>query len=193
MVLQSFLNSDILQALAWIFTVLSGVASIALTIHKVGLAPWKRVILIVGVIILGLVIVLVVIPATNTMSGPAVVSVEERTNAQTITQTIGANHIGAITQDQDGNLNTVVARGGVKRVSQTMYAIQVPDGSKVYVFSGASFDAEIDGQKTNCQLLEAIEGQVIIVYGNNALPVQLEGDQSSSLFKVEKLSVNLGA
>lgn len=187
----TYVSDEVLQALAYIFTALSGVASIALTIHKFGLSPWKRVLLIVGVIIFGLAVILVVIPAVTSSQGPGFVTQAEQTTVSTLTQTIGGNNISSITQLPDGNLTTVAATGGVKRVSKVMYAVQTPDGSKAYVFSGAAFDTTIDGSKVNCQLLEAIEGRVIIVYGDQVDQIDLNGDQENAIFKVERLVVNL--
>ncbi len=192
MILANFFVSDqVLQTLAYIFTALSGVASIALTIHKFGLSPWKRVLLIVGVIMFGLALLVVIIPQMNKSHGPAIVTQQEQDTLNQLTQYVGASNIAAVTQSADGELATVAATGGVKRVSKTMYAVQTPDGGKAYVFSGAAFDCEVDGQRVNCQLLEAIEGRVIVVYGDKVDQIDLGGDQEDATFKVEKLVVNL--
>ncbi len=187
----TYISDEVLQALAYIFTALSGVASIALTIHKFGLSPWKRVLLIVGVIIFGLAVILVVIPAVTNASGPFLVTQQEQATVSALTSAVGANNISSIAQTADGNLTTVAATGGVKRVSKVMYAVQTPDGGKAYVFSGAAFEAKIGEQTVNCQLLEAIEGRVIIVYGDQVDQIDLNGDQAENPFKVERLVVNL--
>tara|TARA_R110002096_G_scaffold147671_27_gene307900 strand:- start:10028 stop:10606 length:579 start_codon:yes stop_codon:yes gene_type:complete len=187
----TYVSDEVLQALAYIFTALSGVASIALTIHKFGLSPWKRVLLIVGVIIFGLAVILVVIPAVTQSQGPGFVTQQEQETVNTLTKYVGGSNISSITQTPDGNLTTVAATGGVKRVSKVMYAVQTPDGNKAYVFSGAAFDTSIGGKQVNCQLLEAIEGRVIIVYGDQVDQIDLNGDQENAIFKVERLVVNL--
>lgn len=184
---QGLIPEDIFKTMAWVFTILSGVASIALTIHKFGLAPWKRVTLIVGVIIFGLAIVLVVIPAT-TLNAPQVVTEAEEKQISAVASELG-DYSGGYSKDSDGNITTKIVSGEVNRVSEFVFAIQHPDGNFDAIYSGDFFTANLEGTETNCELIDLGEDRVLIVMGEKTEFIDLNKDQKENVFKVKKVQV----
>ena len=184
---EAFANEQIFKTMAWVFTMLSGVTSIALTIHKFGLSPAKRIGLIIGVISFGLVIVLLVIPGLSPFKGPAVISVSEEEQLQLLASELG-DYSGGYKKTDDGFVSKPV-KGEVNRVSEYVYAVMHPNGHFDAIYSGDFFEAQIDGKAVNCELIDVGKGRVLIVKGEEPEFVQLNSDQSENTFKVKKVPV----
>ena len=184
---ESFTNEHLLKTMAWVFTMLSGVASIALTIHKFGLPKWKQISLIVGVLAFGLVMVLVVIPRMSTFTGPAVITVAETSELQALASELG-DYSGGYEKTEDGFVSKPV-RGEVKRVSEFVYAVMHPNGHFDAIYSGDFFKAELDGSTINCELIDLGDDRILIVKGEDAEFVNLNSDQEDNTFKIRRIPV----
>ena len=186
---ETFVNEHMFKTMAWVFTILSGVASIALTIHKFGLPVWKQVSLIVGILCLGLFMVVFVIPRLGGMSGPQVITTEQQQQIQAVEKELSSFSEGYEVTDQ--GIVTKAAVTTVNRVSEFVYAVQQPNGSLVVVYSGTYFDATIDGKTVECELLSLPDDRVLIVKGNNETEiVDLNSDQEGNTFKVQRVPVS---
>ena len=184
---EAFVNEHMMKTMAWVFTMLSGVASIALTIHKFGLPKWKQITLIVGVLSFGLVMVLVVIPRMSTFDGPAIITSEEAANLQVLASELG-NYSGGYEKTEAGFVSKPV-RGEVNRVSEFVYAVMHPNGHFDAIYSGDYFTAQIDGNEINCELIDLGDDRVLIVKGDDTEMINLSSDQEKNTFKVKKVTV----
>lgn len=182
-----FANEQIMKTLAWVFTMLSGVASIVLTIHKFGLPKWKQITLIFGVLAFGIVMVLVVIPKMSTFNGPSVITVQETSQLQALASELG-NYSGGYEKTDEGFVSKPV-RGEVNRVSEFVYAVMHPNGHFDAVYSGDFFKANLDGTEVNCELIDLGDDRILIVKGSDAEFVNLNSDQTDNTFKVRRVAV----
>ncbi|MDF1753437.1 MAG: hypothetical protein P1U89_11730 [Verrucomicrobiales bacterium] len=184
---ESFTNEHVLKTMAWVFTMLSGVASITLTIHKFGLPKWKQISLIVGVLGFGLLMVLVVIPSMSTFSGPQVISVQETNQLQALASELG-DYSGGYERTEEGFVSKPV-RGEVKRVSKFVYAVMHPNGHFDAIYSGDFFKANLDGATINCELIDLGDDRILIVKGSEAEFVDLKSSQDDNTFKIRRVPV----
>ncbi|MDF1810949.1 MAG: hypothetical protein P1V20_02005 [Verrucomicrobiales bacterium] len=184
---EAFANEHILKTLAWVFTMLSGAASIALTIHKFGLPKWKQVSLIVGVLTFGLVMVLFVIPKMSTFHGPSVITVQEAGQLQALASELG-DYSGGYEKTEEGFVSKPV-RGEVTRVSEFVYAVMHPNGHFDAIYSGDFFKANLGGTEVNCELIDLGDDRILIVKGAEAEFVNLNSDQEENTFKIRRVPV----
>ncbi len=182
-----FANQHLLKTLAWVFTMISGVASITLTIHKFGLPKWKQITLICGVLAFGLAVVFFVIPRMTTFNGPAMLSVEDTQHLQALASELG-DYSGGYEKTEAGFVSKPM-RGEVNRVSEHLFAVMHPDGHFDAIYSGDFFTAQIDGSEVSCELIDMGDDRVLIVRGDDTEIVKLGADQSKNTFKIKKVSV----
>ncbi len=186
--LASIDNEQIFKVMAWVFTVLSGVTSIALTIHKFGLTPAKRIALIIGVVCFGLVVVvLVAVPGISPFAGPPSIDKADREQIEALHEFLGSN--SGSYRKTDGGWVTVPSPNEVNRTSEFVFTVMHPNGDFDAVYSGGYFDAEIDGQVISCELIDVGKDRVLIVMGEAHEFVELKSDQSENIFKVRKVRV----
>ena len=184
---ETYANEQLFKVMAWVFSALAGVASIALTIHKFGLPVWKQVSLVGGVLAFGLTMVFVVIPRMGTFGGPAFISLEKSKEIGVL-----ASELGEFSQGYKITENGVLSqplRGEVNRVSEWVFAILHPNGELDVIYSGDFFTAQIDGSDVNCELIDVGNNRVLIVKGEDSEIVNLKSDQSEKTFKVKKVPV----
>lgn len=167
--------SGILQALAWIFTALAGVASISLTILKFGLSPWKRVMLIVGTIGFGLVVVLLVVPmAYNedasdkpaTSGGMAVAGVDK----EFLQALIASGTVSGMMIRDDGSMELVFATEKVQGSADDLVAVDLPENARaqgdvdtVLALSGSTVQAQVGAESLG---VSVDDDNVIVSLGN---------------------------
>jgi len=188
--------SGILQALAWIFTALAGVASLSLTIHKFGLSPWKRVMLIVGAIAFGLAVVLIVVPQAYEESQ------DESPNA-------GANALAGIDQEflkslidsgsvsgmmirDDGSMELVFATEPSAPKSNDLVAVELPESARTkggvqYVLapSGSTMQTQVGSETLG---ISVDDDNVIAALGDDVEFYDRNTEQGASKFKITSLS-----
>lgn len=182
-----FLNESMMKVMAWVFTMISGVASIALTIHKFGLSKWKQIGLICTILAMGLAVVVFVIPRFSSFDGPAVLSIEDTKQLQILARELG-NYSGGYEKTDDGFVSKPVS-GEVNRISEYVYAVMHPNGQFDAIYSGDFFVAQIDGAEVNCELIDVGNDRVLIVKGKDTEFIDLKADQSGNTFKVKKVPV----
>ncbi|MFT5467235.1 MAG: hypothetical protein ACI8UO_002339 [Verrucomicrobiales bacterium] len=158
------LDFNIIQVMACIFTILSGVASIALTIHKFQLKPWAKATLIVGVLIIGLVIVIAVVPMITAEPDPTKptgpqASQADLDNATLVTELNGgAGATGSVNFDKNGDPLTIPTRGKVKRVTQKRYFLFSEDGSRAMLPSGEKGIITVEEDEYEFTISPMVEG-----------------------------------
>jgi hypothetical protein len=179
-----FINENIMKTMAWVFTMISGVASIALTIHKFGLPKGKQISLIVGVLAFGLVMVLVIIPR---LGGPQVISSQETKHLQALVSELGM-YSGGYEKTAEGFV-TKPLQGEVKRVSEFVYAVMHPNGHFDAVYSGDYFKASLGGNTVNCELIDLGNDRILIIKGTETEFVQLNSSQENCTFKIKRVPI----
>lgn len=186
----SFVNDNLLKTLAWVFTLISGVASITLTIHKFGLPKWKQITLICSTLAFGLAVVFFIIPKVSPFEGPAILTAQETQQLQMLATHMGDSS-GGYERTADG-IVTKAIDGPVKsvtRVSEHVYAVLHSGGQFDAVYSGDFFDATVDGKTISCELIDLGNDRVLIVKGDDTEFIDLNSDQSKSDFKIKKVTV----
>lgn len=142
--------------LAYVFTVLSGMASIALTIHKFGLSPWKKVTLIVGVALAGLAVVFMI---TKFLGSEKVFTEEEKKNLTRLVDAYGTDDVDVIEVDDDSSaLIAPTTGGGPKNFSTTFYSVEPPEGKRKVIkqnVEGATI--KLDGKEVPIVITELSE------------------------------------
>ena len=185
---ETYANDHMLKTLAWVFTLISGVASITLTIHKFGLPKWKQITLIVAVLSLGLITVFFVIPKMSTFDGPAIITVNETEHLQALASNLG-DYSAGYEKTADGLFVSKPVSGQINRVSEYVYAVMHPDGRFDAIYSGDFFTAQIKGKEVNCELIDVGNDRVLIVKGDETEFIDLSSDQSDNTFKIRKVPV----
>lgn len=184
---ETYVNENLLKTLAWVFTLISGVASIALTISKFGLSKGKQITLIAGTLGFGLAVVFFVIPQLSKSSAPDVITMDETKDLQLLAGVMG-DFSGGYKRTANGIVSEP-ARGSVNRVSEHVYAVMHPNGDFDAIYSGDFFEATVDGKQINCELIDLGSGRILIVKGEETEFVELDSDQSKNTFKIKKVSV----
>jgi len=181
------LNSEeFLKTMAMVFTVLSGIASIVLTLSKFGLGLWKKVTLTGSVLGLGLVMVIFFLTKASSL-GPKILSAQDTRSLSMLASELGEYSAG-FTKTDAGIVSRPV-RGEVTRVSEYIFAVMHPDGKFDAIYSGDYFPADINGTKVNCELIDIGGDRVVIVKGQQTEIIDLKSDQSNNTFKVKKIPV----
>jgi hypothetical protein len=205
-----YVSDEVLQSLAWIFTALSAVVSIAIGVAKFGLSPAKRAVLIVGIIIFGLAVAAVLIPgsrwgltgadlaAAESKGGAHVASEVDLVAIQQLIASVGPENVGGLVFEKDGNIRILFNSSPVaRRADSQLYAVQFGEAEaakggveKVVAFSGASFDAEIGGRTQTVEILESGGDQVIIAteQGIEMVDTAASATQSGGV-RVERLAL----
>lgn len=176
MIFAAALDFNIIQIMACIFTILSGVASIALTIHKFDLKPWAKATLIVGVIGAGLFIVIAIVPLISTEQGPTKTVAEapeltesDRENIKLFNELDQGND--TIILDGKGGATTQAQRTQVGQVSKKRYILYTPDGARAVLPSGGIGKIELDGEVVDFSISQMVGGgeaeALMIEYGAN--------------------------
>lgn len=182
----SFLNFEIIQVLAWIFTVLSAMVSIALTIHKFGLTPGKRLGLIVGVIVVGLGAAAVLIPNAKDWG---LFDLEELAGSKSnqvdslalIKELSKDPRFGGIEMRPDGSyqifyLSQAVQRPDNADLFQVELAGEKAGETKSFLaYSGTAIEAKIGGQKKTVEILDTGSDDIIVAAGDDVAVVKPEG------------------
>ncbi len=184
-----FISDDILQAVAWIFTALSAVASIALTIHKFGLSPLKRALLLFGIILFGLALVVFLVPGSRWGlfdqpliggsggsggaaggGGSTVVGGADLAAVREMIELIGADRVNGLLFHDNGRIEVVFATAPVRRgPNSQLYAVEFDEESgrgdgvrKAVAFSGTSFEGKIGNRMQNVEIVESGGGEVLV-------------------------------
>ncbi len=197
--------SAILQALAWIFTALAGVASMALTMMKFGLSPAKRLMLIAGTIAFGLVAVLVVVPfaykqkegtvattdspAPGAGGGASLLGMDEDFVKTLIAQGLIS---GVIIRD-DGSMELVVATEKSQQANpEDLVAVELSDDAKrqgevdrVVAVSGTAVQAQVGSETLGVSVGDE---DVIVTLGDEAEFLNRKSLEDAQDFKVTNVS-----
>ena len=188
-VAEAVLNIDesLLRTLAWIFTVLSAIVSIGLSIHRFGLSPAKRIIAIIGVIAFGITIAILFISDLSPFKRLVFITSDQAEQIK-IAHGKDGNRSSGYEVTEDG-VKEQTAGGELNRVSEFIYAVIHPDGKITAVYNGGFFDANLDGQVVNCELIEIGDDRILIIKGEELETVDLSSDQAENTFKVQKVPV----
>lgn len=160
------LTENLIPILAYVFTILSGAASIALTVHKMGLTTWKKVTVIVGVFIVGLLVVFIVIPNATEYKDEGEIAVE------VLEDVVEKEFISWYTVDRETNeVNFSGTRGKTDRLLGARYKVRSPDKDAkydVFAYAGESFEVELNGDAVTGKVIpgHSGDGTVVIIYGN---------------------------
>ena len=181
-------DDQILRTLAWVFTLLSAVVSIALSIHRFGLSPGKRVIAILGTVSLGVVLAVLLISGVFPFNQLVFISKDQAKQIQDAHKKDG-NHSSGFNVTESGVTNES-AGATLNRISRYIYAVIHPNGNVTAVYNGGFFDAEIDGRTVSCELIDIGDNRVLIIMGSELETVVLGSDQEETRFKIQKVSVS---
>lgn len=181
------IDESVLRTLAWIFTVLSAVVSIGLSIHRFGLSPGKRIVAIVGVLAFGVTIAILFISEWSPFRQFVFISNDQAEQIKVAHDKEGDRSSGyEVTED---GVTEKTAESELNRVSEFIYAVIHPDGKITAVYNGGFFDAEINGQVVNCELIEIGDDRVLIIKGEELETIDLKSDQAETTFKVQRVPV----
>lgn len=187
MILASALDEQLLRNLAWAFTVLSAVVSIGLSIHRFGLSPAKRIMAIVGVLLLGVAAAVLFISDLSPFNSFDFITKDQAEQIKTAHGKDGNRSTGyEITKD---GVTEKSASDEVNRVSEYIYAVIHPNGNITAVYNGGFFEAEVKGRKITCELIDVGDGRVLVISGDNLETVKLGSDQAENTFKIQKVPV----
>ena len=181
------IDEQILRNLAWVFTVLSGAVSIALSIHKFGLSPGKRIAAIIGVLLVGVTIAILFISDLSPFKQLRFLTSDQAEKIQTAHEKDGNRASGYEVTDDGITENS--AGGVVNRITDYIYGVKHPNGDITAVYNGGFFDAEIGGRTVNCELIKIDSDRVLIIIGNDLETVSVSSDQTENTFKVQKIPV----
>jgi hypothetical protein len=183
------IDHQILQYLAWTFTVLSAVISIAFSLYRFGLSPFQRMGAIIGAIIVGVAISILLLSDASPLKRFKFINAAQFEQIQTAHDKDGTHSSGFIIT-KDGGVQDKAAGGTVNRVSDYIYAVIHPKGTISAVYNGGFFDAEINGRVENCELIDIGDNRVLIIRGGQLETFDLGSTQTTNTFKVQKVPVS---
>jgi len=181
-------DHQILNYLAWTFTILSGMISIALSLHRFGLSPYQRIGAIIGAILFGIAISILLISDASPLKRFKFINSDQFAKIQDAHNKDGFHSSGFVITDK--GVQDQSAGGSVNRVSDCIYAVIQPNGAISAVYNGGFFDAEINGRVENCELIDIGNNRVIIIRGGQIETFDLNSTQSGNTFKVQKVPVS---
>ncbi len=182
------IDHQILQYLAWTFTVLSAIISITLSLNRFGLSPVQRVGAIIGAIVVGVAISILLISDASPLKRLKFINALQFEQIQTAHDKGGSRSSGYIITDK--GVQDKAAGGSVNRISQYIYAVIHPNGTISAVYNGGFFDAEINGRVENCELIDIGDNRVLIIRGGQLETFNLGSTQTANTFKIQKVPVS---
>lgn len=182
------LDDQLLKTLAWTFTILSGAISIALSIHRFGLSPGKRIATIAGVLVFGFLVALLLISPYSPFRHIGFISKDQVQDIQDAHNKAG-NQSSGYEMNDDGELTENPAETEVNRISEFIYVVVHPDGKISGVYNGSFFDAVLGGQTVSCELIDIGGDRVLIIWGDQLETIELGSAQEDTTFKVQKVPV----
>lgn len=181
-------DERILSTLAWVFTFISGAVSIILSINRFGLTPGRRNIIIAGLLSFGLIVVALYVADIFPFSRFVFVTREQAAQIRAAHEKDG-NHSSGYTVTQTG-VTEQPAGGQVNRVSDFIYAVKQPNDTIIAVYNGSYFDADVNGKKVNCELIDIGDGRVLVIIDGRMETNLLSTDQANNTFKIQKVPVS---
>jgi len=161
------IDDAVLRNLAWVFTVLSAVVSIGLSVYRFGLSPKLRIVAILSLIVLGVTVAFLFISDLSPL----------KRGLDLLTGTQKEEIVDGLEDDE------------VNRITEYIYAVIPPDGKLVAVYNGGFFDTEINGQIVTCELIEIGDDRVLIIKGEELETIDVTSKQTENSFKVQKVPV----
>ena len=181
-------DEHLLKNLAWVFTVLSAVVSIALSVHRFGLSAGKRIAVIIGFLVFGVSIALLFISDYSPLKRLQFITANQAEQIRQAHQQDGDRNSGYEVTDQGVVENS--SNASVNRVSEYVYGVIHPDGKITAVYNGGFFDAQIDGRTVSCELIDIGDDRVLIIKdGDSIETINLKSSQADNEFKVQKVPV----